>query len=66
MGPEDAIRRGFSWASAPEEVEGLVNIQSTELCRIQKKAVPEAPDFKTKKAASPEGKTIGPSDDDVF
>ena len=68
VGPGDAIRRGFSWASAPEEVEGLINIYLTELGRIQKKGVPKAPDFKTKKAASPESKTIGPSkwDDDVF
>ena len=29
VGPGDAIRRGFSWASAPEEVEGLINIYLT-------------------------------------
>ena len=60
VGPGDAIRRGFSGASAPEEVEGLINIYLTELGRIQKKGVPKAPDFKTKKAASPESKIIAP------
>ena len=32
----------------------------TELGRIRKKGVPKAPDFKTKKAASPESKIISP------